>query len=83
MTNITHNGVTVVKSLLGPRGPVGPWELCQSYRHCGDPGEMWRKHLHTLIKLVINILIWVKLYTFGRKYTHLGVNISEMCSLEA
>ena len=32
---------------------------------------------------VINIHIWVKLYTFGRKYTHSGVNRSEMCSLEA
>ena len=36
-----------------------------------------------LIKLVINIHIWVKLYTFGGKYTHSGVNKSEMCSLEA
>ena len=27
-----------------------------------------------LIKLVINIHIWVKLYIFGRKYTHSGVN---------
>ena len=75
--------MTVVKSLLGPRGPVGQWELGQSNRHCGDSGEMLREHLHNLIKLVINILIWVKLYTFGGKYTHSGVNKSEMCSLEA
>ena len=36
-----------------------------------------------LIKMVMNIHIWVKLYKFGRKYTHSGVNNSEMCSLEA
>ena len=35
------------------------------------------------IKLVIYIHIWVKIYTFGRTYTHSGVNNSEMCSLEA
>ena len=77
MTNITHNGVTVVKSLLGPRGN------CVSLTDIVATRERWRKHLHNLIKLVINILIWVKLYTFGGKYTHSGVNKSEMCSLEA
>ena len=48
-----------------------------------DSGEMWRKHLHNLIKLVINVHIWTQIYSLGHKYTHSGVNISEMCSLEA
>ena len=36
-----------------------------------------------LMKLVMNIHIWVKLYTFGRKDRHLGGNKSEICCLEA
>ena len=76
--------MTVVKSLLGPRGTVGTGSLTQTlWQFVRDSGEMWREHLHNLIKLVINIHIWVKLYTFGGKYTHSGVNKSEMCSLEA
>ena len=74
------NGVTVVKSLAGPTWDRGN---CVSLSDIVATRERWRKHLHTLIKLVINILIWVKLYTFGGKYTHSGVNKSEMCSLEA
>ena len=42
--------------------------------------EQWGLNL---VKLVINIHIWVKVYTFGHKYTHTGVNILQMCSLEA
>ena len=33
--------------------------------------------------LCIGIILILKLYTFGGKYTHSGVNKSEMCSLEA
>ena len=36
-----------------------------------------------LIKLVINIHIWMQIFSLGLKYTDWGVNISEMCSLEA
>ena len=59
-----------------------PWDrgncvsLTDIVAFCTGPGR-------DLIKLVINIHIWVKLYTFGGKYTHSGVNKSEMCSLEA
>ena len=62
-----------------------PWDRgnCVSLTDIVATRERWRKHLHNLIKLVINIFIWVKLYTFGGKYTHSGVNKSEMCSLEA
>ena len=35
-------------------------------------------NLLNLIKFVINIHIWVKLYTYGRKYTHSGVNKSNV-----
>ena len=53
--------------------------MCGTRERCGvNPYNP----LH-LIKLVINIHLWVKLYTFGRKYTHSGVNKSEMCSLDA
>ena len=50
----------------------------EALKECYAGSSVMAMNPLNLIKLVMNmyIHIWVKFYTFGRKYTHSGVNIS-------